>query len=322
MAISQVFFMGYAAGRAKIAYNQSGYSGPTTINVSSLSGYVSGKTDLTINVSSGSGWYSGSNSTPALTLVGGNTGDTVTIDFLGGNFSCGIYGYGGPGGSASSSTTGQSGGPALSLNGLNISSIAVTGNGVIAGGGGGGGAGFVQSAQNYTTYTVTVYGYPGGGGGGTAPSGVTSSGGSPVSINNGISFYPYGGYSYYCITAQIYEIIGYGQSGNAPGLGYGGQGGSGQIYDTVTYLNVSVYPYGASGPGGNGNPSNSNIQSTSNGSWTFEFDTYSGANGGGWGASGGNGLSGGGGSGGNAIQLFGHSVSFTSWSGSYYGAIS
>ena len=49
------------------------------ISMSSLSGYVAGKTDLTITINSGVYIYSTSTSSAALTISGGTAGDTVTL---------------------------------------------------------------------------------------------------------------------------------------------------------------------------------------------------------------------------------------------------
>lgn len=204
------------SSRVSVSYTFSSNTANASLNVTSISGYVSGKSDITVKVNSGVYLYGGCVSNPGLTLTGGNTGDTVTLQ------NCGyIMGKGGNGGTGGSYASGGSGGVAVSL-GFNTNLVN---NGYIGGGGGGG---------------ASAYGAGGGGaGGGTGGSGLTY-----------IRYYacpgcPGAGYSYSTCTL----------SGGYSG-GFGGAGGSGQgwyCFCTGTFPGGSCpTPYAGQGAGGGG----------------------------------------------------------------------
>ena len=148
---------GYGKAFRKVAQifvttNQTNYS----INISTLSGYISGKTDVNLTINSGIYVYATSTSIPALTISGGTAEDTVTLTNNGG-YILGAGGRGGDGGGANPARpggAGSSGGTALSVS----RAVRVTNNGVIAGGGGGGGGGGGFNTGDW-------YGGAGGGGG-------------------------------------------------------------------------------------------------------------------------------------------------------------
>ena len=115
--------------------NHTNYS----INISSISGYISGKTDVTLTINSGIYVYSTSTSTAAITISGGTADDTVTLVNNGG-YILGAGGRGGDGGGANPARPGNpgaAGGTAISVS----RAVRITNNGLIAGGGGGGGGG-------------------------------------------------------------------------------------------------------------------------------------------------------------------------------------
>ena len=120
------------SARVSISQTYSANTTQTTSNVSALSGYRAGSTDITITVNNGIYLYSTDTATPALTITGATTGDTITL--VNNGF---IIGKGGNGVETSgfNAAPGLPGGPAMSL-GYNIS---ITNNSYIAGGGGGGG---------------------------------------------------------------------------------------------------------------------------------------------------------------------------------------
>jgi hypothetical protein len=74
-----------------VVYSSSGTQVST--NVSTISGYVSGKSDIVITVNSGVVFTSSALNVAAWTITGGTAGDTITV-----NNSGLIYGAGGPGG--------------------------------------------------------------------------------------------------------------------------------------------------------------------------------------------------------------------------------
>jgi hypothetical protein len=104
----------------------------TTLNVSALSGYVAGITDITITVNNGVYVYSTDTATSALTITGAAAGDTVTL--VNNGFIIGKGGNGVASGISNPPINGLPGGPAMSL-GFNIN---ITNNSYIAGGGGSG----------------------------------------------------------------------------------------------------------------------------------------------------------------------------------------
>ena len=112
------------AARAAVSYTFSANASNQSLNVSSLPGYVAGLTTLTITINPGIYVWSSCTATPALTLTGGTTGDSITIVNQGK-----IMGQGGAGG-------GNNGGPALSL-GYPTTINNTYASAYIAGGGGG-----------------------------------------------------------------------------------------------------------------------------------------------------------------------------------------
>jgi hypothetical protein len=260
-----------------LAYSSSTYS-TVTVSVSSLSGYISGKTDLTITVNTGVWLANG------LQIINNNYGDTVKIINLG--F---IAGTGGNGGSYYAFTyyPPSAGSNAIELNSAAVFTIDNTYGAAFIGGGGGGGGGALDD-------------YIGGGGGAGGGSGGNSlfydaTGGSGGLIGSS------GGNG----AVSIQHYIGGGGGGRIfPGLGGdsnsgGGAGGGGGSY---IYANDGDFYYGSGGGGAN----YSGQQAANN----------AGAGGGGWGASGGySGVYGGtrmGASGGYAVRLNGASLSFVS----------
>lgn len=109
-----------------------------SLNVTSLSGYQAGSTDITITINAGVYLWSDSTSTAGLTLAGGTVGDTITI--VNNGF---VMGKGGNGATYSGGhVPATAGGPAVSL-GFNTT---ITNTAGYIGGGGGGGA--KDSTQN------------------------------------------------------------------------------------------------------------------------------------------------------------------------------
>jgi hypothetical protein len=142
--------------------NQTNY----TVSLSSLSGYVAGKSDVTITVASGviirgSASFGNEVTNPSLNITGATSGDTIAL--INNGVIVGVGGAGGAGGYTDGHTNngigggGQQGGIGLKIN----YATSITNNGTIAGGGGGGGGG-----------GPTNYAYNGSGGGGGAGYGV------------------------------------------------------------------------------------------------------------------------------------------------------
>jgi len=305
------------------------------VNVSTLTNYVAGKTDITITVNSGVYVYGQSPQVPAtvyelsltkpvasLEIIGGTTGDKINI--INNGY---ILGYGGDGAglieyylSCSSSVTFNTptqGGAAIATT-YPINSIVNTG--YIAGGGGGGG-----------TTGQFAYGAGGGGGAGGGISFSTTvytSGGSayvqprvyPPTLtgNNGIVF----SQGYGCCQTFIY-MVGGGGGYDLPGTGgnigtigtfynYGRGGSAGGSGAATGNIGVVTTNYGGSG----NNPAGPSTDSSANSNY--------GGGGGGWASSGGNatvgnGLIQAGAVGGYAIITNGNAVSAPTGSGTVYG---
>ena len=274
----------------------------TTLNVSTLSGYVAGITDVTITVNAGVYVYSTDTATPALTITGATAGDAITLvnnGFIigkGGNGASGVTG-------ASVQTNGGAAGPAMSL-GYNIS---ITNNSYIAGGGGGG------AASGYPTSGAGGGGAGGGNGGSIGSVYIGGTGGAPGQAGS----------------------AGTSNSGNFPG--YGGGGGGGRILPgtgsagTVFSTKPQGAGAGAGGTASGGQYAGSGGPGGSAGNAALDTGDRTAAGGGGWGAKGGNvgqsgigGLTGGpgfGGAGGKAIALNGFTVTYIT-TGTVYGAVS
>jgi len=247
----------------------------TSVNITSLSGYVAGKTDLTITVNSGVYVYSTTTS-PALTIGAGNSGDTVKLVNNGY-----IMGLGGDGvgigwdGNAYYYIAGGAGNAAISTSWpLTVDSNS----GYIGGGGGGGGAGL---------NSVSGGGGAGGGSGGMVQvqNNPTLSGGAGGSIGNA------GGTGTNYASNSLQQTAG-GGGRIMPGVG-------GAAISVAS--NDSYFPGNGGGAGGGGSMSYFNL---------YGLLVYLGGGGGGWGAAGGSGsathtnggaqASGAGGSGGSA----------------------
>ena len=300
-AISIQNFYG-TQNRVALSVTYASSTANASLNLSGLSGYIAGVSDITITVNSGVYLYATSTGNAGLGLTGGTTGDTLTI--VNNGF---IIGQGGNGFS-NTSTAATSGGPALSLS-LNATINNTNGSAYIAGGGGGGGngtnfegggGGGAGGGNGGTGYS----GRAGGGGGGVGSAGATGT--SNTSVTGGSGGGSGGG--------------GGGQSGNAKGTtvyGSGGGGGGRILAGTGGAGGVaSAGPTRANG-GAGGSANAAGSIGTSNGG--------GGGGGGGWGASGGLGSSNRGtaGSGGRAVQLNGRSVTWVSGNTTrVYGAVS
>lgn len=266
------------------------YASNTTnasLNVAAIGGYVAGRTDVTITVNSGVWIRSTSTGTPALTLTGGTSGDTVTL--VNNGFIAGRGGNGGVGVGA----VGSAGGIAISL-GFNTTINNTNGSAYIGGGGGGGGNG--SSAQ-----AGSVTGGASGGGAGGGHNG-NGSGGSitpGAAGNNGSS------------TANVTAAGGGGAGGG--GGGYYTTGGKTPASEATTGGGGGwIFPgsggAGAVGSycrGGNGGAANAVGGNTS------INVAFGGGGGGGWGAAGGS-ANVGGGAGGRAVALNGRTVTWVS----------
>ncbi len=276
-----------------------------SLNVTSIAGYVAGKSDITITVNAGVYLYSNDAATPGLTLSGGTSGDTITIVNLG--F---IMGMGGFGASARTITPG-SGGTALSL-GFNTTVNNTNGSAYIGGGGGGG------RGQTLSGKVNTAYGAGGGGAGGGPGALATLStqttgaaGGAPGAVGtNG--------------TDQN------AQSGFGRGGGAGGGGGGMWVVTSGKTVTRTAHHSGGGGrifpgTGGAGGPgSNTSLNAYAGGAGTAAGGQSAtaafnggGAGGGGWGATGGGTYDSvptffAGGAGGKAVALNGFTVTWVS----------
>lgn len=188
-----------------ISANVSDYS----LNLSSISGYIVGQSDITITVNSGVYVWASTTSNYGMNLTGGATGDKLTI--INNGF---IIGAGGLGGLGRNSTPPDSGGPGSSAINIPLSATIDNTNAsaYIAGGGGGGCGGYITGKA--------VPGHGGGGAGGGAGGGGGGSGGgigaSGSTAATGLS----GGGG-----GRI--LPGTGGAGGTPGSGDGKGGGSG-----------------------------------------------------------------------------------------------
>ena len=290
------------ANRVALSHTFSASTANASLNVTTISGYVAGKSDITITVNSGVYLYATSTATPGLTLVGGAAGDTVTLVNNGL-----IMGQGGNG--ASGSTAGLAGGIAISL-GFNTT-INNTNAAAYIGGGGGGGGGYQQTRKS----TTRLGGGGGGAGGGNGGAGTSGAGGTGGAIGatgaNGIGGKNTvaggggsgGGGS--CAAATI--SISYGFSGGGGGRIFPGTGGAGGFSDATIALGTQ-----RGGAGGSTNAVGQNFVGTGGC-----------GGGGGWGASGGSGEGGAGGAGGRAVSLNGRTVTWTSGNTTrVYGSVS
>lgn len=296
-ASGQIAFSNFygAANRVVAVQTYSVNTTQTTLNVSTLSGYAAGSTDVYVYVSSNVYVYSTSVASPALTITGAAAGDVIYLvnnGFIIGKGGDGVYG-----GSGDASTAGNPAGPALSLG----YSISLTNNSYIAGGGGSG------AAPGFAANALTGGGAGGGNGAGAGFYG-GGQGGAPGQPGS----------------------AGTSSSGNFPG--YGGGGGGGRVLPGTGGAG-SVFPTkpGGGGAGGGstvgGYGGGSGASGGSAGNAGGDAGGSSAGGGGGWGARGGNtagGLYGGfapGGTGGKAINLNGYTVTYIT-TGTLYGAVS
>jgi len=235
------------SSRATASYTYSSHTANASLNVTSLSGYVAGKTDVTITINSGIYLYSTSSGTAALALSGGTTGDTVTI--VNNGYIMGLGGNGDVYSGGSLTTAATAGSLALSL-GFNTT---VTNTSGYIGGGGGAGGTFVYGF-------AAVYG--GGGAGGGNGGYQTSGGGVGGSIGNA--------------GTDGTNIFGGGGGRILPGTG-----GAGGVLPNVNPQTASAFGYGG-GSGGGGA-----AHAAFNGGKPSFAVSGGGGGGGGWGASGG-----------------------------------
>ena len=195
------------SNRAVLSYTFSANTANASLNVTSIGGYIVGKSDITITVNSGIYLYSTSTANAGLTLTGGSSGDTITIvnnGYIMGKGGNGNQGY----------ANGNAGGTALSL-GFNTT-VNNTNASAYIGGGGGSGA---------STSSGPGGGGAGGGNGGTSQNGGTITGGSGGSIGNiGSS----GNYlNYWVPVCGMPPVNVYASSGAGGGRIFSGTGGNG-----------------------------------------------------------------------------------------------
>lgn len=270
-------------GRPSAAQIFSANSTNQTVTVSSLSGYVAGKTDCRITINTGIYVYSTSTATPALTITGGQSGDTVTI--INNGFIVGKGGFGASNGAISVATFGSAGGIAISLTAGGPSvTIDNTNASAYIGGGGGGGS---LDGTGTTNKNGGGGGGAGGGNGGYRGDGLSAGGAGGILGNSGSN------------SAAGYLGGGSGGGGAAnPTKGTSGGGGGGG----------TVFPgTGGSALGNGGAGGDSNNVGGNGGA------IGAAGGGGGYGAAGGAGSSGAaGGAGGKAVALNGRSITWTS----------
>jgi hypothetical protein len=227
----------------------------TSLNISTLPGYVAGITDVTVYISSNVYVYSTSTASPALTITGAAAGDTVYL--VNNGF---LMGKGGDAGS--------NGGPAFSL----ATNTFITNNSYIAGGGGGG--------ASITTGSQPAGG-GGGAGGGAGGATAASAGGAGGAIgqsgSNGVGTAGFGG---------NYWGIGGGGGGGRILPGNGGRGAFGTYFTGRIGTNASaVLTFAGLGGGAGGGGGKYNGFGISP---FFQTGVQTAAGGGGgWGAAGG-----------------------------------
>jgi hypothetical protein len=219
-----------AVNRIVLNYTFSTNTTDSTINVTSLPGYVAGITDIIITVNSGVYVYATSTGNAGLTISGStSSGDTVHL--INNGF---IIGRGGSAqGWSVSNAAGRPGGPALNI----LTNMSITNNSYIAGGGGsggagmgGGGAGGGNGGDGLTAGTGGAGGGPGQAGANGSQSGrVNGVGGGAGGSGAGGDDYSFGaGGGGGRILPGVGGVGGGGSGGSAnnPG-GYGSNGGGG-----------------------------------------------------------------------------------------------
>ena len=286
-----------SGGRISVTYTIASDTANAIVNITSISGYVVGFTDVTVIVNSGIYLWSDSTSLPGLSMTGGTTGDTLTL--VNNGYIMGKGGAAGVGGVQATGWVGQrggAGGPALSL-GFNTILDHTTGIGYIGGGGGGGG-----DASYGPSFDA---GGGGAGGGAGGPSGSGGAGGAIGQIGGTGSPTTSGCCSYYAGGGGGGGRIFPGVGGRGKHLG-GGSGGATALYGEG----------GGDGTGGSANAAGGSGGNTG----------YRAGGGGGWGATGGNGFwnnGSGSSAGGQAIVLNGKTVTYVSGNSSrVWGAVS
>jgi hypothetical protein len=275
------------SNRAVISSTFTSNTANASLNVNSIGGYISGKSDITVTINSSVYLYANSTGNYGFNLSGGASGDTITV--VNSGF---IMGQGGKGGGLCGAVT--SAGPAFNV-GTGIGITINNGSGYIGGGGGGGGSsGGGGGAGGGAGGQGNHGGTPGGGGGSPG-----SSGGNGTQIvccgcawgggGGGGRIMPGSGGAAGC--GQPY-------SRNTTGKG-GGAGGGGGVKCGGGYAGAGGSAGGAGGSA-----------------------TGGGGGGGGYGASGGANFGNCVGSGGKAINRNGNTVTFSSGCGRVYGAVS
>lgn len=310
------------SNRVALTYTFSANTANASLNVTSISGYSAGKSDITITVNAGVYVYSTSTGNAGLTLTGGTSGDTVTLVNNGY-----IMGMGGGVGYNYTNWNGFAGGNAISL-GFNTTINNTNASAYIGGGGGGGGGsdgtynncGGGGGAGGGQGGGVPAWPNKGGAGGspGNAGSNGTNSGndGIPPGGGGGRIFPGTGGAQSYVGPGPVYSDQCSGFGGGAGGggacgqaytksgwyvVGAGGGGGWGASGGNSRYGKPSPDSSGVvhGGAGGSGNAAGSNASGTANAG------------------------TGSGGAGGKAVALNGNTVTWTSGNTTrVYGAIS
>jgi hypothetical protein len=309
-AISISNFYG-TANRVNVSFTFTANIADASINLSSLSGYVAGISDITITVNNGVYVWASSGSNAGLTFSGGASGDTLTIVNNG-------YIMGAGGNGNSSFTVGTNGSAAISLS---ISATINNTNGAaFIGGGGGAGGGYYVNSNNF----VAGGGGAGGGNGGPAFGGGGAGGGIGSSGNNG-TFTDTGG-NYIAGGGgggRVFPGVGGAQVtyDNPASGGLGGNGGTAGGSGGCAGSNKNGAIFGGAGGSANGTGSNGG---------PIGLDGFASGGGGGWGALGGTAVNTPGGSGfslpptspGNAVLLNGRSVTWVSGNTTrVYGAV-
>jgi hypothetical protein len=294
-AISISNFYG-TSPRVAISYTFASDTPNAILNVSSISGYVAGVSDITITVNSGIYLYATSTGVYALALSGLASGDQIIL--VNNGF---IMGQGGHGRGYYEGAP-EAGGPALNLGLITGASAVIDTRSGYIGGGGGGGGGIYDTSQGY----LTIYGSGGGAGGGAGGSSYYSGSGQTRSGGAGGGLGQSGGNgqawdNYSVSTGGGGGRIMPGSKTNAPGAGtpgYGGSaGGTGSLYKG-TAPDSGGYGGGANQAGGNAINNSGSAFATGGG--------------GGWGASGGSSTFGeAGGAGGLAANTSGLGVTWT-----------
>jgi hypothetical protein len=280
-------------------------------NLSALSGYSAGTTDITVTINAGVYLYATTTGGYGLNLSGATSGDTVTIVNNGFIMGQGGIGAGYPNSAYTAATVG---GPALNL-GIGVNPTINNQSGYIGGGGGGGGIGSAS-------FWATGGGGAGGGAGGAFGTGGSLAGGTGGTIGSS------GGNGNGASGGTQANKTGGGGGRIMPGTGGarttngaidargGGAGGAGALR-----IVSGGSPYGGAGGSAGGVGENGSLSTNVN-------KPRGGGGGGGWGASGGNGTGTNaniGAAGGKAVNLNGRSVTWTGGSAStnrVYGAIS